>query len=328
MTIPTIIQSTDAGAPALTGEDGSLYNVLVWALPQLGWTLEFDDAVNSQAAFRNSAATGTGYYLKIIDKAADHASDAKKVAVRGYASMTDINTGLDPIDSGGALLYWGKSGSLDATARPWKIIGTETCFYFLVDRQGYGKHTCVFAGDIISLKPGDSENFLIFGSEHSSPATTTQWLAWAANNVDNETMWMPKLDGTSPSIEHFLGVNYIPAGTHSGVLLYPGIDGPYPEPVNNGIVTLHAFIKEEGIDAVRGKMPGLVIVGNNIRDNAGIAWASLDVHSFHEIVGQEMPHGIGTLSLMLVDNVWDWNYTVGTATSVLGWDLGFDWGAW
>ena len=331
MATPTIIRSTDTDAPVLANEDGAMYNVLKWALPQLGWTLEFDDAVNNQVAFRNDPSIGTGFYLKVYDNAADHGfnNGAKACGVRGYSAMTDINTGTDPIDAGGSLCYMGKSTMADATARDWMIMGTGTCFYLLVDRSGYGKTTANFVGDIASLVPGDTDNFLLYCSSNASPSTSTLWQAWIVNSDNVPIGYMPSMDGATPGARHYPSVQSIPAGEETGVYSNMGVEGTYPEPATGGIATAHVYIKQQSGNFLKGRIPGLIAPLNDVRDSSAFDWNAIyDPLNFQEVPDQLMPHGVGTLSLQRVDQLTDLNYSWSTATCVLAWDLGADWDNW
>jgi len=94
--IPSIYTSTDAGAPQLTGQAGSLlallravlvngYSTGATAKAPLGWTQEFSGT--NKAVFRNNPTTGSGYRLRIDD------TQAREARMRAYTTMTNVDTG-------------------------------------------------------------------------------------------------------------------------------------------------------------------------------------------------------------------------------------------
>lgn len=111
MAAPTVYRSTDASAPTLDGQKGSLITVLKACLVNgygaktaAGWTIALDDAVNHKIIFRNNAVTGSGRYFRIQDNGriasgttsyhtTDRACNAALVGMRGYS---DIDTPIIP----------------------------------------------------------------------------------------------------------------------------------------------------------------------------------------------------------------------------------------
>lgn len=174
MAVPTVLDQSSSGAPALTGEDGSLYNVLKWALPQLGWSLAFDDATAFKAAFRNNPATGTGTYLKVSDRAADHNADARRARAEVFGSMSDIDAGTDAIYS--VQRFFLKSTLLSATARNYTIIGDPLRFHLMVDAAGANYFRWYHAGDFKKMYLADMTNFICpLNSDTATGATTGTW---------------------------------------------------------------------------------------------------------------------------------------------------------
>jgi len=162
MAIPTHLYDASAGAPTLNGTTGAMYDVLKWALPQVGWTLAYDDAAGHRAAFRNDPVSGTGYYLMIWDDPADHAGDARVARIQIFLDMTDIDTGVDPVYS--VERYVAKSPTLDTTAQEWHIIGDSLRFHLMRQAGGDGFNWYTF---------GDGKNY--FASDNTlfiCPLTT------------------------------------------------------------------------------------------------------------------------------------------------------------
>lgn len=270
--IPTIYSSTDPGAPQLTGQVGSLVSLLRALLvtgygtspnakPGLGWTEEFTGT--NKAAFRNAPVTGTGYRLRVDD------SNAMYGLMRAYETMTDIDNGSGPTPLTSVLangVIWPKSGTANSTARAWWAIGTERCFYLFVDTQALGLvfASPYFAGDIISLRPGDAHHFMLEAimstSYGGSSGLVHSNLFYGVGAGWNTAPASSTLCG-------FLGRNYgqVPGSVYAGhptletgINAYGGNGASYPFPVNNGLLYSKALVME-GAYLPRGFMPGVLV---------------------------------------------------------------------
>lgn len=140
----------------------------------LGWQKVFTGT--NKAVYRSTDVTGSRMYLRVDDTAAQVAR------VRGYESMTDIDTGTGPFPtdvqiSGGG--YWGKSDAANSTANNWAVFGNSKVFFSqrrYATSQASGSDTSVgldVFGDYPSLKPGDAFNCVL-------ACTTSQAQAIAA----------------------------------------------------------------------------------------------------------------------------------------------------
>lgn len=245
MAVPTVLNEDTVGAPALTGEDGSLYAVLKWALPQLGWSIAFDDSANSKIAFRNSPTSGTGYYLRVNDAAANHAADARRAEVSVYDSMSDIDTGTDKTPSSGEK-YFVKSHTADATARDWYVIGDDTFFYLMTyngafsDEEGY---RAFYAGDFVSNVAADTGNFILGATDSSSTIASSVSHGFPTlvgigevNGTELTHALAKSYDGLSSSVAcRFMQA--LPSNTATAFAGQFGSVGAYPDPVTNNILT-------------------------------------------------------------------------------------------
>jgi hypothetical protein len=165
MTTTHRYSSTDAGAPTLTGEVGSLISLLKTCLvgsagiaygskTPAGWTTAFEDAGANKIAFRNSlAAGGTGCYVRILDDGSGTSATAAHAHINAYSAMTDIDTGSDatpaPVTGwpGGRIE---KSLSASATAYPWELVADELTFYLNTVANSTSQSIIYGAGDFSS----------------------------------------------------------------------------------------------------------------------------------------------------------------------------------
>lgn len=177
----------DPGAPTLTGEVGSLTNLLRKCLvgtagvaygskPSAGWTEEFVGAAANIAVFKNNEDEGgCGCYVRVNDNAppADGACTAE---VTIYGHMTAVDTGT----LGSSAVYHKKSWTLNATPRPWLVIADgRTAWVFTVDTGGNkggggdaNSVSLVGFGDIDSFLPAANTNrYFLLGNIIPAP----QW---------------------------------------------------------------------------------------------------------------------------------------------------------
>ncbi len=170
MGAPTVYRWDDTDAPVLTGEVGSLVNLLDKCLVDgygtkspLGWTKAFADT--NKGAYRNDQDVGCGCFLRVDDSGAsgyDHSAH-----VQAFEAMSDIDTGTGPAPSDGVPDFWTKSNVAGTAVRAWIIIGDSRFFYFIpcvsgssITATSYTQYL-YYCGDMISVVPGDQNYFVI-----------------------------------------------------------------------------------------------------------------------------------------------------------------------
>lgn len=272
---PIVYKSTDPGAPALTGQAGSLRDLLRAVLvtgygsaPNVkaaaGWTEPFTGT--NKAVFRNQPVAGTGGYLRIDDSSTVGGSNARYALWRMYATMSDVDTGtgVTPTSAqktdGGLLL---KSGTLDSTARAWVIIATQRFFYLFVDLGNTASAWTgvasfpAFFGDLISRKPGDSYHFA---------GITPDVSAYTGSASNLAGMFFGNLYSSTPGTTGFLlrdyaqataakafGLSALSDGYTTGFI---GSAGTYPDAISGGIM-VEKIMVAEGVRQIRGFLPNV-----------------------------------------------------------------------
>lgn len=177
---PLIYRSTDAGAPQLTGQAGSLVAVLDAVLVDgygggvdvkapAGWTREF--MASNKRVYRNSIAHGTGTYLRVDDTGSEQLAEPRIAWMRAYEVMSDVDTGINPCPMPSQLARGSsvfKSTVASSLSRAWTIIACNTYAYIFIDVAGEtddkwkgGGLAATFIGDYISLKTGDVFCFIV-----------------------------------------------------------------------------------------------------------------------------------------------------------------------
>jgi hypothetical protein len=177
----TIYRSTDVSAPVLSGTTGTLIAVLDACLvngygskPAAGWTKAFSGT--NLAAYKMGGSIG--HYLR-VDDSGPGAGGPIEARVRGFVTMSDVNTGTGPFPTVSQKtngLFVRKSATSDSTPRPWLVVADNKTFYMWVltgdatDRQ-YGWSF----GEFFSLVPTDPMRSIIIArdTENSSTLSST-----------------------------------------------------------------------------------------------------------------------------------------------------------
>lgn len=271
MTDPLILTSATAGAPANEPVDGSLYAILKWALPQKGWTLAFDDAVNFRAAFRCKNPLGAdSLYVRIVDKAADKPGNETTALIESYESMSDVNSGVraSPADQ---FLVKSNSGS-----RAWEMVIHPAGFYWMSQSVLTGSddfRAINWVGHYEPLDSSDGDTFCIhassldtlvsnqfsYGLPSNPSATFSQTLtSTLANNGRAGGLHKDTSGGVGknsfvapngPSMDPLGNPNWIPG---SSTASYAGLAVCFP-----------MLIGQQSPDIMRGQLPGLYALATN-----------------------------------------------------------------
>jgi hypothetical protein len=213
-----------------------------------------------------------------------------------YAPYSSANPNLNWVGTGtgvsaiGGWYKWHYSGSFwlgagavtealavssNTTNKNWTIVGDDRGFYIFIEPQpGIGKWGACFT-DFQSNKIGDKYNTL-FSARDWNQAANAQFGAY--NRTDHLTEFN--------NIDNNAGKLII--RSHSGIggavpfSLLPGISGAwttnsgqtisgfntginYPNVTDNTLIIAPIYIKETNINAVRGKLPGITWVNNNVQ---------------------------------------------------------------
>lgn len=278
MTI-TFYRSTDASAPTLTGQVGSLTALLDAILvngygtqPAAGWTIAYTGT--NQRDYKQGAGS-CGFYLDVND-AGPGAGAAREARMRGYEVMTALATGTNPFPTTAQQtngVCCRKSSTADATARAWYCLADATCFYLFVDTGDYTGPSYSFAfcfGDFFSYKSGDAYNCQIQGrnGENSTNGniecvTTICGQANALNAVTSgrASYLARSWTGTAGSVQFtkhsaLLATttsNY--EGSTGGLTANNGAIGPQPNGPDGALLMAPVWIAHNG--NIRGYMKGM-----------------------------------------------------------------------
>jgi len=173
----TIYKSTDASAPALTGEAGSLVALLYACLVNgygakagAGWTREFTGT--NKAVFRPGA--GARHYYQVIDDGSVFSTETYKSAgLAGYETMSTVDVGTRRFPD--LTLYAvRKSVALSAAAVPWQLFADGTTAYlFIYGQLTTAVYDCYVMGGFTSYVVGDAYNSIVTGCVCAAGGTMT-----------------------------------------------------------------------------------------------------------------------------------------------------------
>lgn len=238
-------------APAVSDGTYSGGSVTAKVAPA-GWGESF--AVGNKAVFRPAGPDGTRYSWRIDDSAATYAS------VRGYLSMSDVDTGIEPLPTSvqAPLVTIPGSNAETAAGRKWMIIADDRyCIVLVAYNSSYpNDYEHVAFGDFVSYRIPDNYNAVVIGMEgntsgNSSPGTNI------GNARSNYGTWVARkytqLGGPVKTVRaaHYLSSS----GYVSGSQYY----SPGPSPVDSVIYLSPVFLLGEET-AAHGVVPGLYFV--------------------------------------------------------------------
>ena len=207
----------------------------------------------NKAAYRADDIAGSRLYLRVAD---DGTGSATYARIRGYESMSDVDTGTGPFPtdaqvSGG--LYWGKSSDASSTARAWRLIGDSQGFCLFANQNGSGAWISAAWIDIPSEKAGDAYRTLVIGG--TSATVSTQGNLHVINSTPFGHYFARSYVQTGTSISAFKLSHHI-AATGIG---YYGI--AYPAPMGGQFYCAPVDVWEgtaySSATALRGPLPGI-----------------------------------------------------------------------
>lgn len=206
----------------------------------------------NKAVYRANDIASSRLYLRVADDGTGAATYAR---IRGYESMSDVDTGTGPFPtdaqvSGG--LYWGKSSAASSTTRAWRLFGDSQGFYLCVNQDGAGAWISAAWIDIPSEKAGDAYRTLIIGG--TSTTVSNQGNLHLINSTSGH-YFSRTYAQTGTAILAFKLSHYIAA---SGM----GFSGiTYPAPMGGQFYCVPVDVWEGGsyssVTALRGPLPGI-----------------------------------------------------------------------
>lgn len=162
-----LYQSKDVGAPELSSTTaGSLVTILRACLvdgygtrtPQ-GWLMPFSDLPNNVACFKPASIGDT---IRV-----DDGIDYRYAQCRGYATMSDLNTGTEMYPSLGNVIetsfkQW-KRGDANVLKDGWMVVAGDNWFYFINHDDSYSYPAGFYFGAYDCVNASFANNYIING---------------------------------------------------------------------------------------------------------------------------------------------------------------------
>lgn len=129
-----LFRCTDDNAPVLSGTRGSLINLLRKCLidgygtktPASGWSLEFINATEDVAVFRNDQVSGTGSFMRIDEATSTYSSEA---IMSAFEIMTDLDNGSGVFGTGFTMK---KSTDYTTNGKLWFLFVSQTMLHLVI----------------------------------------------------------------------------------------------------------------------------------------------------------------------------------------------------
>lgn len=263
----TIYSSSDASAPQLTGNAGTLLALLDAVLvngygtqPAAGWSKPFVNS-SSIGCYRNSIS-GSGLSMSINDNGPG-AGSFKEARISGFEVLTSVSTGTGQFPSlalaqgvaGGGFNVIRKSATLsDTIARPWIVVADAyTMYMFVLTGDTAANYVTWAFGDIFSLK-GNTDAYRCFISgrtgENSVAANQDSLGVLGALTSSSGNFMARTLGGGAFSIAISKHGDTVKGGTSlAGVLATPC-------PADGGVYLAPVWVAESVTSFLRGRLRG------------------------------------------------------------------------
>lgn len=284
-------RSTDAGAPTLAGNTlGGLITVLDAALvdgygskPAAGWTHSFATSGNVAVYRPGMASTARMFYR--VDDNGSFAAGGREAAIRGYETMSDLNTGTGDFptvvqQTNG--LQLGKTEENNTNTKAWFISADAKTCIFGVFLDTVSRWQIHYFGEFKTFTPGDAYNAVIVaGGVGAVPdgylqnnftmnfitktnVTNGEWSTGGTKYITRSHDQLGSSVASQLTPDSDICLNY--AGRSSTPTYQPGWGFlPKLNPADGGVY-MCSFMLAYPTTAVRGKLRGLWVVMHDTRE--------------------------------------------------------------
>lgn len=252
---------------ATTAPDGAATGTItIRYAPQTSWSKVY--AATNKAAFRSTHVQSAGHYLRIDD------TGTTTARVRGYESMTDVDTGTGPFPTdthiaGGGYLH--KSTAANATACRYRIFCDERFIIFAMaagsgaSATNRGANARGFGDPIILAPGGDAWGTVLSYNGSSSASSYAGALDGSVTSSAAGGCAFPRsISGLGGAVlgdvQVFTGAINTISGTDNTL-------GAFPSEVDGRLRHVRTFVKEAGF----GKPPRVINPGVYYIPQSGVA---------------------------------------------------------
>ena len=227
--------------------DSTVAGSVTVKLAPAGWLKAFSGT--NLAAYKSANPAATGVFARFDDTTTTYAS------VRGYETLTDINTGsgMFPMVSQQAHSSWPKSSN--SSAKNWWLIANDRCVYFgVAPSVSYPvAYLQFFIGDIISRRAVDPYRFCVMSNLKdcsNDVSITANPLVLPGTVATSSGKYLARMYSGFGSPVSITQSWYSSALSHSG-----GGGIPFPNASDNALILLPMYMSEGNV--LRGELPGI-----------------------------------------------------------------------
>ena len=209
----------------------------------------------NKAVWRSGDPQSNGHYLRIDDTGATYAR------VRGYESMTDVDTGSGPFPtdaqmSGGG--YWHKSIAAGSAATRWKLFADSRALLLAV-AAGSTTATNIAAplrgfGDPLALRPAGDCWGTFLSAHGSATGSSSGQLDAGVTSGANGQITAPRAWQGLGGCAQLEAAPY--TGTASSVSGADATLAAFPSIIDGRLLLSRVFLRESGANPPRANVPG------------------------------------------------------------------------
>ena len=235
--------------------DGTATGTITSKVAPAGWTKAFSGT--NLAAYKSASVEGTGFYLRVDD------TGTKTAQVRGYETMSDVNTGTGPFPTtaqiSGAGEWITKSNAASAAVRSWRIVADDRAVHIFVRFADTTYESASYSfGDFNSLKSGDPYACMLRANSADRSATVPGvqgddfWMADGAQAYDGA--YVARAANTLGGAQKVFTTPVMNVGL-ANAHVTGSVGMAYPLAADNGLMLTPVLI--HGPQGARGYVPGL-----------------------------------------------------------------------
>ena len=268
-----VLRIEGAGTAAFNGEHrvtGITSATYTYDVPGTGYPSTITGTVTARKAAAGWKKTWTGTNVSAYQSqdvsSAQHLlrvndSGTRFAWVRGYETMTDIDTGtgLFPtlVQMAATNYLWTKSDAANATAKEWMLVADSRLFYLVMRPWALQGCTIVWFGDPQTFNASDQYATMMQGQSSANP-TFAGDAGRLYVNGDMTGRYMARgYHGVGSAVQFGL--------YGKGMQTYSGYANgwPFPNPAGAGMVVNPLIIGEASLTAARGILPGIYQILHN-----------------------------------------------------------------
>lgn len=274
----TSVKYSPAISPNVTVATGSLIEVK--AAPQGQWEVAAEDATSNKLALRSIAPYATDHVLVVTNNGMTGPTGKENFShMECVSNFVDIETYDVECD-----LYWPASHggfksptSEGLTSPDWMFVADGGIIFFIPMHTISNRRSCMVAGLINSIRPGDSHHFILNGINQAGRWNSPTWtnLSDFASGVTNGFKASKPDGGTHSASSTWRAISrshsQAPGNSVWGLMLtgeqFASYDEnenksnampTFPNPSDNGLYVASNELAVIEPSAIRGTMPGVV----------------------------------------------------------------------